>query len=170
MRPHLPWSAAFLSLLVAHACIVGCSSSSGSGSADAGDDSATGGDAAGGADEGAADTGTGMDAGSVMDAGGGTDAGAQSCEASVLPPVDAGGACNACLKTNCMTELATCAADCVCGPIVACLELTNLNNYPGCNGLGAIESAEPSLMSFSACAADPGKCQGPCFSHDAGAD
>jgi hypothetical protein len=53
---------------------------------------------------------------------------------------------------------------------VACLELSSLNNYPGCNGLGAIQSNEVALMGFAACAANPAKCGGPCFSPDAGGD
>jgi hypothetical protein len=69
-----------------------------------------------------------------------------------------------------MTELAACASDCACGPIVACLELSNLNNYQGCNGIGAIQSGEVALMNFAGCAANPAKCGGPCFSPDAGGD
>jgi hypothetical protein len=157
MSPHSLWSAAFVSTLAGQAAIVGCSSSSPA-------SPAAGEDAAGGAE------GGGTDAGSLTDAGSGAEAPVQSCEASVLPPPDAGGACNACLKTSCTAELAACASDCTCGPIVACLEVTNLNNYPGCNGLGAIESGEVALMSFAACAANPSKCGGPCFSQDAGGD
>jgi hypothetical protein len=135
----------------------GCSSSSSPGG---GEDAASGTDAASGQE---ASTGT--------DATGSMDAGAQSCEASTLPPEDAGGACNSCLGTKCAAELAACAADCVCGPVVACLELTNLNNYPGCpNGINAISSGEVPLMNFAACAANPAKCGGPCFSNDGGGD
>jgi hypothetical protein len=68
-----------------------------------------------------------------------------------------------------MTELAACASDCVCGPIEACLDLTNQNNYPGCPGaLSAISGGQVPLMNIAGCVAM--KCQGPCFSGDAGGD
>lgn len=141
-------SAAVLSAFVLQALVVGCSSSSSPASPDAGDDA------------------VGADTGSSAEAGGG-DSAAQTCEASTLPPPDAGGGCNACIKTSCMTELAACAADCVCGPIEACLELTDVNNYPGCPGaMSAIFSGEVPLMNIAGCAAM--NCQGPCFTHDAG--
>ncbi|MGH7438174.1 MAG: hypothetical protein ACRENE_21020 [Polyangiaceae bacterium] len=161
MSPYSLWWAAIASSLVAQSSIVGCSSSSSGGSPGAADDAA--------ADGGGAEASSTAEGGNVTDGGGISDA-PVSCEASTLPPADAGGACNACLKTGCATELAACAADCVCGPIVACLQLSSLNNYPGCNGLGAIESNETQLMNFAACAADPGKCGGPCFGNEAGAD
>jgi hypothetical protein len=153
-RPPSPAHIALLVALSAQGFTTACSSSSGPGSSGAGDDAAAGTSDAGGE---AAATGTSDAAGEA----------AQSCEASVLPPADAGGACDDCINSHCRTQLAACAADCVCGPIEACLELTGPNNYPGCPGaMDAIFNGEVPLMNIAGCAAM--NCQGPCFSSDAG--
>src|SRR5882672_636281 len=82
--------------------------------------------------EGGGDSGSPVDSGVPM-----------TCDAAALPlGGDAAGACTVCKANKCATELAKCAADCVCAPIEICIEM----NGPDEN-LGACPDAVSAALS-----------------------
>ncbi len=107
---------------------------------------------------------------SSPDSGG--DSGApMTCDAAALPlGGDAAGACTVCKANKCATELAKCAADCVCAPIEICIEMNGPDeNLAACpDAVSASLSGSPLLTALTQCLDI--NCLSPCFPGSTGGD